>query len=204
MNKYLTQIADVSWVNVIVLSVLLGALYYFTSGDESTALMEKKDALVQQLSTSQTTLDETKKAVANADRFEMDVKSLARKFENIVNYMPETMSSSEMTSIINSQAQIAGAIVKKIDPKSGEDKVDFFAVTKVNLTLEGTYAQIATFLSLLSKVPKLLIFEKSELVVLNGGDPESPRLTFVGTLQGYRYVGDKTSLGKEGVVNATK
>jgi len=183
MNKYIIQLAELQWSKVIGIGVVLGVLYYFMLYDDGSSVQASIKAAKDQLAITNKQLSQTEKAIADANRFEKEVKSLTEQFQKITEFMPPTIGAAELSSIINQQAQAAG-VHPKIEPK-GEDKPNgFYQTSKVDLQIEGTYAQIVTFLSNLSRVPRLMTFDKVQLNQASGGGP----LVFSGTLIAYRYL----------------
>lgn len=186
-QQLISHLGELPWPKVAVYGFIAVLLYYFLLYDDGTALRNRFTATTAQLAQAQKGLDETRKAMEDADKFEREVKLTAQQFERIRDFMPEDLNAASLTEIILHQASMAGAKVLKLEPKQGDERVDFYEMTRVQVSLEGSYAQLVTFLSYLSRVPKLLTFDTVK-ITRQGGDPETPKLKFVGTLVGYRYV----------------
>ncbi len=183
MNKYIVQLAELDWVKVIGIGLLLAVLYYFMLYDNGDALETRIKSAKDQVANAKTQLDRTEKAMNDANRFEKEVQATALQFDKITQFMPPNIGAAELTAIINQQAQASG-VHPKIDPK-GEDKPNgFYQTSRVNIQLEGTYAQVVTFLSYLSRVPRLMTFEQVRVTQASGVGA----VVFNGTLVAYRYM----------------
>lgn len=192
MNQNVQQLADMPWSKVIFVGLGCLAFYYFAFYDDGTSLKDARRQATQNLLEAEKQLKSTKEAIADADRFEREVKETAAQFEHIVNFMPEKMGSAELTTIISDQASRAGVRVMKTEPKNeasqtSEGGPNFYSTSKVQFHIEGNFTQIASFLSHISRVPKLMTFDKVEITAAEGGNLEAPKLNFNGTLVGYRY-----------------
>ncbi len=185
MNKYFVQLADLDWVKVLGIGAALAVLYYFLLFDNGGNLESQIKTAKDQLASANTQLQQTQRAMEDANRFEKEVQATARQFEKITQYMPQTIGAAELTAIINQQAQASG-VRPKIEPKGDDAPTGFYQTSKVELQLDGTFGQIVTFLSYLSRVPRLLTFDKVELKQPEGAG----LLTFSGTLVAYRYLKD--------------
>jgi Tfp pilus assembly protein PilO len=193
LDRFFVMMATLTWGRVFLLSAALGAFYFFTmfndAGATKTALENGQNeivALKQQLKA-------TREAIANADRFEQEVKATVDQFSKIIDYMPPTISTADLTTMLSEYSAKAGLRLVRSVPQPSTGRAEFYETTKVGIGLEGTYAQIVTFLSYLSQANKILTFEKIEIAPLNinNADLETPKLLFSGVLVGYRYVSSK-------------
>jgi type IV pilus assembly protein PilO len=192
MNPQLAKLAELQWGKVVGIGVALAVAYYFLMFDNGSALEANIKAAQERTEIAKKTLAETEKAIADADRFGKEVQATQEQFEKIVRYMPMSLDAGEMTKMINEISQDVG-VRPRIEPQKEEPAEGFTQAVRVNLQLEGNYAQIVTFLSKISQVQRLLVFDKVELIPA----PEqhlSPSggasLTLKGTLIGYRYLKD--------------
>ena len=182
----ISHFGDLPWPKVLVYGAILAAVYYFLAFNSGEATQTKLESLAAEAASAKRNLEQTKKAIADADKFEKEVKTLAQQFQKIHEYMPDNLGPSMLTEITSHEATQAGAVVTKIEPASGEERTEFYDSSKVEFSIEGTYAQIETFLSNLSKVPKILTFEKVKINQI-GGEMDRPRLAMSGVVIGYKY-----------------
>jgi Tfp pilus assembly protein PilO len=202
MKKYIAALADMAWTNVLLIGFGLAAAYYFLSYDSGAALSTEIQASTVKLAQSEKQLKDTEKAMEDANRFQAEVQETARQFARINDFMPEAMTEADLQALMTRQAQLAGVRIMKMEPKGGVEHVGFYDKMRLALTAEGTYPQILTFLSYISRVPRLLTFENMSLDY-NGINEteESPRLTYQAVVVAYRYVKNAEAPAANGVNN---
>lgn len=207
MEKFFLSLAEASWGRTLIAGFFAFGLYYMLAYNDGSALNSMINQANQELNEAETQLKATKDAVANADRFEREVKSIVDQFTHVVDFMPRKVSSAELTTIISELSNRSGAKLLKTEPRSNKDAATFYDTTRLAFTLEGSFSQIVMFLSQLSRVPKLMTFERTELFADDNADLEAPKLTFNAVLVGYSYIGtktpEKTANAETGAQNAT-
>ncbi|MES2854642.1 MAG: type 4a pilus biogenesis protein PilO [Bdellovibrionota bacterium] len=189
MNRYLAQLADLQWLNVFIGGAVLAALYFFLMMDDGSSLKTEIEQGGIRLEEAKRQLAQTEKAMQDANRFEREVRETARQFESIVDYMPLTLSASDLHSTITKNASFAGVRVAKLEPKGQDVTAGFYQTTRMGMVLEGTFAQVVSFLANLSRAPNLLTLEDT-LIKSTKSDDGIQRLTFEAVLVGYRYIKD--------------
>lgn len=187
MNLYLEKLASLAWSRVLILSVVLGAVYYYTIYDSGAALDARLQVAEKNLSDSRLKLEATKKADKNVKVFIQKVEDAQKQFQNVVSYMPSDMNLGNFLQKVKDQASAAGASVQAFSPSSDSEKKEFYEIRKFDLQINGNFAQIVGFLSNLSKMPLLVTFNKIN-IKKEGGEFDNPKLSFKGTLVGYRYI----------------
>jgi type IV pilus assembly protein PilO len=188
MNKILYQIADLPWSRVFMIGIAMMAIYYFAFYDDGAASAARLRQSSQRLAEAERKLQETKTATANADRFESEVKLTLEQFDHISDFMPEKMSSADLTTMVNDLAKKVGVRVTKTEPQTTSEKTDFYETSKISATLEGTFSQLAKFLSEVSKLQRMLTFDHIDMSTMAGSEPGAPKLNFNAVLVGYRYL----------------
>lgn len=182
----LVQIALLNWARVVMYGMLAAALYFFLLYDGGSNLIEQNGQKKEQLKVSIRQLEDTKKAIQDANRFEQEVKILQNKFERITEFMPKTLKVADLTTLIYDEASMASIRITKTDPETKSGKGDFFDTLRIKISFEGEFVNVVRFFSNLSKRKQLITFEDSSFEVVNReGNKSSVR--FDGSLVGYRY-----------------
>ncbi len=189
MRIYIERLASLEWPKVILGAVLVAALYYATLYDTGAILDAKVQASEKQVADTKEKLARTKSADKNVKLFVQKVEAAEQQFREVIEYMPPEINLGNFLQRIKDQASAAGAKVQTFSPSSDIEKRDFYEIRKFDLQLNGNFSQLALFLSNLSKMPLLITFERISISTL-GGDFDSPKLSFKGTLLGYRYLKD--------------
>lgn len=193
MNKIIAQLSDLEWSKVVMLGLGIAGFYYFVMFDNGDLLTTEIQNSNAQLVEANSKLNQTKKAMADANRFELEVKRIAQQFEQITSFMPMSIGPAELTTIVNQSAGLAGVRVAKIEPKGPDTRAGFYEASRVAVSLNGNFIQILKFLEMISRVPKLLTFDQVEVrsQKTQGSAPtETAPLSFDGLLVGYRYIKD--------------
>jgi len=184
---YLT-LATLNWKRVVAVSAILAALYFLLVYDNGETIDRNVQQIQTQITQTEHQIKVTKEAFADAERFEREVKATVDQFSMVMDYMPEDMSSSELMTIVSDLAANTGLKLMKTEPITGGERTTFYEPVRMSFALEGSFVQVLTFLSELSKVPRLITFEGIELSSLANTDPEMPQLLFTGTIVAYRYI----------------
>ncbi len=190
MNRYISQLADMQWLNVVIAGVVAAVVYYFTMFDSGATLEAEISKGGVRLEEAKRQLAQTEKAMQDANRFEREVRETARQFESIVDYMPLALSAADLNGIITKNAQFAGVRVTKLEPEGKDQTAGFYQTTRMSMQLEGTFAQIVTFLANLSRAPNLLTLEKT-ILKMSKTSAQVSGLSFNAVLVGYRYLKDE-------------
>ena len=187
MKRYIERLASLDWSKVILGSILIAGIYYATLYDTGALLDASVQAAEKQLADSKIKLERTREADKNVKLFVQKVEAAEKQFLEVVEYMPPEINLGNFLQRVKDQASAAGTSVQAFSPSSEVEKHDFYEIRKFDLQLNGNFSQIVLFLSNLSKMPLLITFDKIDITSL-GGEFDNPKLNFVGTLLGYRYL----------------
>jgi Tfp pilus assembly protein PilO len=116
---------------------------------------------------------------------------MSSQFQQVVELMPAEANVADFMLQIREEATKAGARVKRLEPVAAVTKIDFYENRKLEIALEGSYAQILSFLSNLSKLKRLVTVEKLSLAQSAPGQQlsnDEALVNFTGTLVSYRYL----------------
>lgn len=187
LKQLFFKLAALEWLKVIGIGLIAAAVYY-PFYDDGKARMEELAQLQGQVVQTEKEINSVKEALANADRFEREVKDTVDQFTRIVDFMPTKVTTSMLTATISETCTKAGLRLLKIEPKDGPERFDFYEATRVAFSIEGTFTQVVSFLSSLSRVPRMMNFEGLALNAVEGSTDMAPRLVVSGLLVGFRYI----------------
>lgn len=188
-NQFLAMFAQLNWLKTVGIGIGITILYYLGPFNDGSGLNNQLASLQQQYAEAEKDIAATKEALANADRFEREVKDTVDQFGRITEFMPEKINGSELIALVSDLCKKSGLKLIKVEPKPGGDRVEFYETSKVQFAFEGTFAQVVALLGGLTKTPKLMTIEDFVLEMAQGNtDQETPRLSATGTLLGYRYI----------------
>lgn len=182
------MLATLNWKRAVAFGAILAALYFLLVYDNGEVIDRNMQQVQTQISQAEHQIKVTKEAFADAERFEREVKATVDQFSMVIDYMPENMGPSELMTIVSDLTAKTGLKLVKTEPVAGGERTNFYEPIRMSFAFEGSFAQILTFLSELSSVPRLITFEGVELSTLANTDPEMPQLSFTGTIVAYRYI----------------
>jgi Tfp pilus assembly protein PilO len=189
LNRFFIFLAGLDMIKILGIGALVAVLYFFVIFDNGQSLKTQIEQLETQAATTQTEIKTVKDALANADRFEREVKDTVEQFTHITDFMPEKLTTAGLVTTLSELTTKAGLKLTKTEPKSGSERVDFYEITKVAFAVEGSFTQLMSFLSGISKAQQILTIDGLKIeVAQNSADPESPRIVAEGVLFGYRYL----------------
>ncbi len=183
-----SMLASLSPRSAMLIGAVLAVLYYLLVFDNGASLDQNLQQAQARIVEAEQQLKATQEAFANAERFEREVKSIVDQFAVVIEYMPEGMNSTDLMSIVSELTTKTGLKLVRTEPISGGEKGTFYEPIRMSFAFEGSFAQILTFLSEISKVPRLITFEGVDLSTVPNSDPEMPQLLFSGTIVAYRYI----------------
>lgn len=196
MEKYVLQLGELTWSKVIVAGLIAAGVYWGLYYDDGATLEDSIRSLTTQYTESERQLRETKEAMADAEKFEKAVRQNEVQFEKVLEYLPQDINTNEMTRLVNQQAQLAGPRVVSTKAIETIERKSFYEMTRLDFALSGSFSQVVLFLSSLSKIQRLLTFDKLKIKVNQGGRPDDiPQVELSGVLVGYRYLKDSDSVG---------
>ena len=195
MEKYILQLGELTWSKVIVGGLIAAGVYWGLYYDDGSALEASIATLSTRYTDSERQLRETKEAMADAEKFEKVVRQNEVQFDKVLEYLPQDINTNEMTLLVNQQAQLAGPRVVKTAAVETIEKKSFYEMARLEFALSGTFSQVVLFMSSLSKIQRLLTFDRIKLKVDTGLTGETPQVELSGVLVGYRYLKDADADG---------
>ena len=186
MNDAILKLASMPWPRVFVIAAIVAGLYFQFGLEEGVTDAQFAEVESRKV-VAQTSLESTQKAVADLKKFREELDLMNAQFLQVVELMPAEANVADFMLQIREEATRGGARVKKLEPLKEIGKFDFYETRKLEISLEGTYSQILSFLSNLSRLKRLVTVEKIGLSQ-QGIANEEGKVAFTGTLTNYRYV----------------
>lgn len=188
MEKYILQLGELTWSKVVIGGIIAAALYWGLYYDDGSTLETAIKTLNQQYSESERQLRETKEAMADAEKFEKAIRQNEVQFEKVLEYLPQEINANELTRLVNQQAQLSGARVQTTKAVELVERKDFYEMTRLEFGLTGSFSQVVAFLSSLTKIQRLLTFDRLKIKTTQAGSDGTTSVELNGILVGYRYL----------------
>ncbi len=203
MEKYILQLGEFTWSKVVVGGLIAAGAYWGLYYDDGSLLETGIKSLESTYTESARQLAETKEAMADAEKFEKAVRQNEVQFDKVLEYLPQEINANELTRLVNQQAQLSGPRVQTTKALELIERKDFYEMTRLDFSISGSFSQVVLFLSSLSKIQRLLTFDKIKIKSSQASATELPVVELSGVLVGYRYVKD-SGTDKKGGANGKK
>ncbi|MDJ0777589.1 MAG: type 4a pilus biogenesis protein PilO [Gammaproteobacteria bacterium] len=176
-------------VFVFIFVAVLAAGIYFDTRNQLTVL-EKHERKEVELK------DEFKIKADQAAKLELYKEQLAEmeaSFGALLRQLPETTEVESLLVDVSQTGLAAGLEIKKFKP-SAEEKKGFYAELPISLEVTGSYHQLATFISGIAALPRIVTIHDMKLDP-NSKDAnneedndDSDKLKMTATAKTYRYL----------------
>ncbi len=138
-------------IAVIFVAVSIGGSYYFVYRTKAT-LLEQAEAKEIEL---KQTFEARQRRAANLDAYKTQLKEMEVSFGAMLRQLP---SRTEVPSLLVdiSQTGLAAGLEERLFQPSGEIKKDFYAELPIKIRLQGSYHDLAQFVSGIAALPRIV------------------------------------------------
>ncbi|MEM7563055.1 MAG: type 4a pilus biogenesis protein PilO [Pseudomonadota bacterium] len=162
---------------------IIGAGLYFDTQNQLKTLeaREKKEVELK---------DEFKIKASRAAKLELYKEQLAEmeaSFGALLRQLPETTEVESLLVDVSQTGLAAGLEIKKFKP-SAEEKRGFYAELPIALEVSGSFHQLATFISGIAALPRIVTINDMKLEPFDNEDLDSGKLRMSATAKTYRYL----------------
>ncbi len=186
------RINDLSYLNANAIGLLIAALYFYFgvySNDEIktqiTSINEQIVAVEEQMSAKQSEAGKEQEVKRYLD----DKKVTLGELES---YYPRTQSFINLGGTVKSQ--LSRFSIREISRVPARDKVtthEFYETLPIQFVLEGSHANLVSFINVISNHNNLIVLESLNLVKLPGTDNLRAELL----LKGYKSLAENNDEG---------
>jgi len=170
-------------VFITLFVAIIGAGIYFDTQDQLQVL-ERKERKETELK------DEFKVKADKAAKLELYKEQLAEmeaSFGALLRQLPETTEVESLLVDVSQTGLAAGLEIKKFKP-SDEEKKGFYAELPISLEVSGSFHQLATFISGIAALPRIVTISDMKLEPFTGEDQPDGKLKMAATAKTYRYL----------------
>ena len=168
---------------VFVLVVGLG-IYWMIIEDKYPALqrVEQEEVTLRQV------FENKQRKAANFDAYKAQLAQIEQSFGTMLRQLPgETEIPSLIVDI--SQTGLAAGLQEKLFQPQDEVRRDFYAEKPIQMTLSGGYHEIASFVSGVAALPRIVTLHDIDITPESGDNFD--QLTLAVTAKTYRYIEDE-------------
>ena len=124
---------------------------------------------------------------AKLELYKEQLDEMEASFGALLRQLPETTEVESLLVDVSQTGLAAGLEIKKFRPSS-EEKKGFYAELPITLEVSGSFHQLATFISGLAALPRIVTISDMKLVPFKKNDPNSGKLKMSATAKTYRYL----------------
>ncbi len=166
------------------LFVLIVAAGIYFDTQEQLRVLENHEAEEIQLK------DNFKVKAERAAKLELYKEQLAEmeaSFGALLRQLPETTEVESLLVDVSQTGLASGLEIKRFRP-SEEEKKGFYAELPITLQVTGSFHQLATFISGLAALPRIVTISDLKLEPFDQGDLTSGKLNMFAVAKTYRYL----------------
>jgi type IV pilus assembly protein PilO len=170
-------------VFITLFVAIIGAGIYFDTRDQLQVL-ERKERKENELK------EEFKAKADQAAKLDLYKEQLAEmeaSFGALLRQLPETTEVESLLVDVSQTGLAAGLEIKKFKP-SEEEKKGFYAELPIALEVSGSFHQLATFISGIAALPRIVTISNMTLEPFSTDDETSGKLKMAATAKTYRYL----------------
>jgi type IV pilus assembly protein PilO len=170
-------------VFAVMFIAIIGAGIYFDTQEQLRVLErhEKKEVELKE------EFRVKAEQAAKLDLYKEQLAEMEASFGALLRQLPETTEVESLLVDVSQTGLAAGLEIKKFKP-SGEEKKGFYAELPIALEVSGSFHQLATFISGIAALPRIVTISGLKLEPFAKGDPTSGKLNMAATAKTYRYL----------------
>jgi type IV pilus assembly protein PilO len=124
---------------------------------------------------------------AKLELYKEQLAEMEASFGALLRQLPETTEVESLLVDVSQTGLAAGLEIKKFKP-SEEEKKGFYAELPISLEVSGSFHQLATFISGIAALPRIVTISEMNLEPFNKEDQTAGKLNMTATAKTYRYL----------------
>ena len=169
---------------IIFVLIIAAGLYFDTQNQlEDLKVVEKKETELK----SEFTIKADQ--AAKLDLYKDQLAEMQASFQAILRQLPEKTDVESLLVDVSQTALANGLEIKKFKP-SAEEKKGFYAELPISLEVSGTYHNLASFISGVAALPRIVTMHdlKLERKEAKEDEPANDKLQMTAIAKTYRYL----------------
>ena len=167
---------------VIFVAIIAAGIYFDTT--KQLKVLERHEKKENELKTEFKTKAERS---AKLELYKEQLAEMEASFGALLRQLPETTEVESLLVDVSQTGLASGLEVKKFKPAE-EEKKGFYAELPISLEVSGSYHQLATFISGIAALPRIVTISDMKLEPFEKDDPSSAKLKMTATAKTYRYL----------------
>lgn len=187
MNKFFELVSVQTMGRVLMLAAFCSFSYWYFIYDDGSALDRQINDVTNQLQAEEAKKKDTDATLKQVQEMQEKVGLLSQKYEEIAKRLPAALFSIDINKAIDDFARTSTVSVKSKKP-SVNVRREVVEEVPVEVTLEGTYAQLGQFIYTVSTAERMA---RTVNIVVTPIEPGSKQLRLNGTVVGYKLAPQK-------------
>jgi Tfp pilus assembly protein PilO len=192
MNPFLIKLANLSYRQTFIISLLVGGFYYLMFFDNG----EKLDTQIKQIQTKVTEQEviavESDKAQQDLEKIKSSLANLETQFKSAAQQLPTEISMAEILKSIDTLARSSNVSIKEKEPKTSLHQ-DFLEISPLRVKAEGNFSEIVMFIyyiSSMQRISRLKSFSISMVAMNDRNMDRKGKLILDGEVESYRFLSE--------------
>ena len=187
MNKFFETLAAQEFSKVLLMGLGVAVFYWYFMFNDGSAITAQIMGLNEQLTVEENKKKDTDNTLRQVQEMQEKIGQLSQKYQEISRRLPSTLYSIDINKSIDDFARGSGVSVKSKKP--GENvRGEIVEEVPVEVTLEGTYAQLSRFTFLVASAERM---SRVKNVVISSSPEDPKKLKFSGNVVGYKLTPEK-------------
>lgn len=193
MNKLFELLAIQPIGRMVLFGIMITSFYWYTIYNDGTVIDSQIAEISRELEEEERKKLDTDATLKQVQEMQEKVGQLSLKYQEISRRLPPALFSIDINKAIDDFAKNAGVSVKAKKP--GENiKRTVVEEVPVDVTLEGSYSELAQFTYLVSTAERMA---RVKNVVVTHADTNAKKLKFEGQVVGYKLAPDEKKPSNE-------
>ena len=164
--KILFDLARLQFLQIFVFGGIFIGVYYFTLYDDGAYLDKLIKDVQSNIEQTEVKIKKKEEDLETVKEFEREILSEEEVVKYFLNFIPESLTYTELTSLLIKSAEFTGINIElKQDQKVQVREESEYQTLKIKLTINGSFSQIMFFLSRLTVQKRMLILQKINITI---------------------------------------
>ncbi len=162
---------------------IIAAGIYFDTQDQLSVLEKREKKETELKEDFKVKADQA----AKLELYKEQLSEMEASFGALLRQLPETTEVESLLVDVSQTGLASGLEVKKFKP-SAEEKKGFYAELPIALEISGSYHQLATFISGIAALPRIVTISEMKLEPSDKEEISTAKLKMSATAKTYRYL----------------
>ncbi len=188
----LIRLASFSFQKCLAFSAVLGGIYYMMAFDDGSAIQAKIKETEAKVTEQEALAQKSEAALKEVEQVRTTVGALSEQFKTVSQALPSEVQMADIIRTVDFVSRKSGVSINKKAPKPVVNR-DYYEEIPLQITLEGTYAEVTTFLFYLASTERIMKVNNFVLTQPqdrngNKNGANAGRLSFEGNVVSYRFI----------------